>query len=209
MSNIKIKRISWVSLYCLLTLLVLMTQSLKIDLTTNSKTEQSLSQTAVSSSRGRFKVTSKSRGNEESMGSSAFIQMNIGLCLIIFAFAILWNNERKSVKIQSLISKARKQCIEVDYRNPAPEDNFKLVYTSGITTNKEQLMDRDFELEVENSVRLIRIVEMYQWVQHENKSKNHTEYSYQKEWRRTLVDSSFFHDTSKVNPSSMVFLDQT
>jgi hypothetical protein len=68
-------------------------------------------------------------------------------------------------------------------------------------------MDRDFELEVENSVKLIRTVEMYQWVQQEHKRENHTEFSYKREWRRSLVDSSCFHDTSKVNPSSMLFLD--
>jgi len=68
-------------------------------------------------------------------------------------------------------------------------------------------MDRDFEIEVENSVKLIRNVEMYQWVQHEQKRDNHTEYTYRREWKRNFVDSSFFHDTSKVNPSSMLFLD--
>jgi hypothetical protein len=35
-------------------------------------------------------------------------------------------------------------------------------------------MDRDFELEVENSVKLIRTVEMYQWVQQEEQRENET-----------------------------------
>jgi hypothetical protein len=68
-------------------------------------------------------------------------------------------------------------------------------------------MDHDFEVEAENSVKIIRHVEMYQWVEQEEKRENYTEYTYNKEWKRSLVDSSIFHDSSKVNPSSMLFLD--
>ncbi len=119
-------------------------------------------------------------------------ELFLGLCLIIISFPVLWNNERKSVKIQSMISKAKKICTEVDYRKPQAEDNFKLVYASGTTTNQESIFDEDFDLEVENSIKLVRNVEMYQWIEHESKRNEETEYTYEKVWRSTLVDSSSF-----------------
>jgi predicted aspartyl protease len=40
-----------------------------------------------------------------------------------------------------------------------------LVYTSGVTENKIPIKDEEFNVEVENSIKIRRNVEMYQWVQ--------------------------------------------
>jgi hypothetical protein len=81
--------------------------------------------------------------------------------LLACALPLLWNNERKYVRMDSLISKAKKMVVEVDHREPRQEDNFKLVHASGITVNHETITDADFGIAVENSVKLIRHVEMY------------------------------------------------
>ena len=91
-----------------------------------------------------------------------------------------------------MVSKAKKICADVDYRSPKAEDNFKLVYASGTTNNSESIFDEDFDMEVEDSIKLVRNVEMFQWVQHETKRDNETEYTYAKEWSSHLVDSSSF-----------------
>ncbi len=86
----------------------------------------------------------------------------LGLLLLCIAFPLLWNNERKQVKIAILLSKAEALCLEsVDSKIPLPENNFKLIHVSGISENPQGLKDTDTHLEVKDSVKLIRRVEMY------------------------------------------------
>lgn len=59
----------------------------------------------------------------------------IPLALAILAFFILWDNERKLAKKIRLIAKGRRECVVVDdVWKPAPEQNFKLTYASGLTS---------------------------------------------------------------------------
>lgn len=128
-----------------------------------------------------------------------------GIILIFLSFPLLWNNERKYVKIAALLSKGRKVCVEADVRAPKIENNFKLVYASGITTNDDPLVDSDLGIEVQNSVRLVRTVEMYQWVETEHEKKDEpTTYTYERQWRGYPIDSSRFNDSySYQNPPNM------
>ena len=66
--------------------------------------------------------------------------------MLAVSLPILWNNERKFVRIESLIYKAKKMIIEVDYREPKQQDNFKLVHASGVAVNREPVKDSDFDL---------------------------------------------------------------
>ena len=60
----------------------------------------------------------------------------MAVLFLCIAFPILWNNERKQVRMASLINKARKLCVEsVDAKQPLAENNFKLVHVSGISQN--------------------------------------------------------------------------
>jgi len=96
-------------------------------------------------------------------------------------------------------------CVEADTRAPKIENNFKLVYASGITTNDDPLVDSDLGIEVQNSVRLVRTVEMYQWVETEHEKKDEpTTYTYERQWRSYPIDSSRFNDSySYQNPPNM------
>ena len=105
---------------------------------------------------------------------------------------MLWNNERKQVRIAALLMKGRKQCIDVESKTPSDSQNLKLVYTSGETKNEQTILDEPFDIEVDNSVQLIRCVEMFQWIEHVHKRDNSTTYSYDKQWRNHRVDSSCF-----------------
>lgn len=76
--------------------------------------------------------------------------------MIVFSFPILWMNERKQVKIARLLYNARKQCVSINYGKPSEVQNFKLVYASGETKNEDKIIDHEFDIEVENSVKLVR-----------------------------------------------------
>lgn len=64
-----------------------------------------------------------------------------GICFLISAFPVLWNNERKLVKIGRLLKDGLLQCKNTDINNPSPDFNFKLVYGSGTTNNTDEIKD--------------------------------------------------------------------
>jgi hypothetical protein len=93
---------------------------------------------------------------------AAIADFIFGIMFICFSFPVLWNNERKQVKIAALLLKAEKECIEVgDISTPKDENNFKLVYASGVTNNEDEITDSEFNVSVDSSVKLIRCVEMF------------------------------------------------
>ena len=73
-------------------------------------------------------------------------------------------NERKAVKIYKVIAKARELAIA---NAPSGEVisnyNFKLIHTSATTTTEQPVDDQELNLTVEDSMKVKRVVEMYQW----------------------------------------------
>ena len=44
-----------------------------------------------------------------------------GILLIVMSFPVLWNNERKQVKIYNLLVKGQKECSDADFKKPLNE----------------------------------------------------------------------------------------
>ena len=91
------------------------------------------------------------------------------------------------------------------------ENNYKLVHASGRCSTKELVSDERFGISKDDSVKLKRVVEVYQWVEHretQNRDGNEvTNYSYSKEWSKTLQNQDTYaksptgHDSELRNPS--------
>ena len=81
--------------------------------------------------------------------------------LIPFSLVLLWNNEKKVVTFAELIVQDRKAVMTVSAEEPDDANDFKLVHMTGVAVPKETITDKDFGIEVENSYRLKRKVEMY------------------------------------------------
>lgn len=89
-----------------------------------------------------------------------------------------------------------------------------LVHVTGIAQPEESLYDESFGVS-EDALKLWRNVETYQWIETSTKEtkKNTggsttttTRYSYKKEWRSGLVDSSGFQDSyNHQNPDAVMF----
>lgn len=83
--------------------------------------------------------------NAYSTADDIFGGFIVGVIFIIIAFPIMWNNERKQVKVEALIKQGQKKCQNVqDQNNPEATQNFALVYASGISRNEELLKDEEF-----------------------------------------------------------------
>lgn len=77
---------------------------------------------------------------------------------------LIWQTESKKVSVDKLLSQGKESVKEVrDVNNPHKNLNYNLVYVSGISKNEFALEDPTLGVKTENSAKLIRKVEMYQW----------------------------------------------
>jgi hypothetical protein len=113
------------------------------------------------------------------------------------------------VKIYNLLTKGEKECVDADFRVPKQENNWKLVFVAGETKNNSIIEDKEFGVKVENSVKLIRTVEMLQWVETSHTRDHRTYHEYSREWRQQVVNSHTFHDPSHRNPASKPYESHT
>ena len=80
----------------------------------------------------------------------------------LLSFILIWNNEKKVLRISSIIKQIQTECHEVKNINkPSHKQDFKLVYVSGTTKNNLEIEDYDFCVSVPDAVALHRHVEMF------------------------------------------------
>ena len=136
-----------------------------------------------------------------------------GFIAVVAGICLLWWNEGRTVKRQRTLDQGRKDVVEAKYDEVDSSLEGKLVHVSGAATTEDVLEDAEFQFAV-NAFRLERKVEMYQWVEHEEHetkeklggSEEETiTYTYKKEWREDLVDSSGFEEGGHENPTEMPF----
>jgi hypothetical protein len=134
---------------------------------------------------------------------NAFGAVAVGLILIMLAVPVLWFNERRTARMESIIAVGENECVSVNEANH--EQRGDLVHVSGGSARARQAVtDQTFE-DVQfdtDCLRLATCVEVYQWQQHEKKEekKNNlgggttttTTYSYTQVWSTEKIDSSGF-----------------
>jgi hypothetical protein len=137
-----------------------------------------------------------------------------GVCMICFAYPMVWMNERKLVKIYKVIAAGRENCVEANCEEPNEENNFKLVHAKGTTSTEKTLDDELFGLSKEGLVKLRRDVEVYQWVEEEESYQSDDETKtrkvYVQKWSGTKHNSDAFEvQQDGSNPASWPFEDKT
>jgi len=106
------------------------------------------------------------------------------------------------VRFAQLIARARNACVPVDKDAPTISTQLKLVHIAGTTYNNTNLCDKDFGVVAQDSYRLKRKVEMYQWQEtfHEAQGSQRAYYTYFKVWSETAINSSQFKNPGFDNP---------
>lgn len=133
-----------------------------------------------------------------------------GLIFIVLGIGLLWWNEGNDVKNIKTIEEARNVLVNVSADKVDSANEGKLVSTNGkMVIEEEYLQDSMFNLQSPKTAKLVRIVEMYQWVEVEEDDGEYVTYNYKKEWLDEVERSDSFHDSSKVNPSSMPYEKET
>ncbi|MCP4804971.1 MAG: hypothetical protein GY913_16905 [Proteobacteria bacterium] len=133
-----------------------------------------------------------------------------GFALFFLAFPLLLWNECRSVQTAKSLDEGAGLVVEVDSASVDPGNQGKLVHTSGEAKTTETLADPILAVS-SPGLRLSRDVEMYQWLEREEKSKNSkdeevTTWYYEKGWSSSLNNSSNFEEPyGHTNPSSMPY----
>ena len=143
-------------------------------------------------------------------GNNTFAIWLSGVCMICFAYPMVWMNERKLVKIYKVIASGRENCVEANAEEPNEENNFKLVHAKGMLSTEKTVDDEQFGLQKEGLVKLRREVEVYQWVERTEEYQSDDETKsrkvYRQEWSSTKHNSAAFEvQQDGENPSSWPF----
>ena len=78
---------------------------------------------------------------------------------------MVWMNERKQVRMFKVVQAGRDNVTEVQIDSVSDQDNYKLVHASGRCSTNEQVSDERFKITKEDTVKIKRVVEVYQWVE--------------------------------------------
>ena len=90
----------------------------------------------------------------------------IGFLLFLVAFPVLFWNEGRAVQTARSLEEGAGLVVSIPAGTADKGNDGKLVHTTGDATTTETLRDPEFGVSAQ-AIRLLRTVEMYQWVQHE------------------------------------------
>ena len=160
-------------------------------------------------------VTRKGFGSrsKSSIGGAIF-----GFLLVAISAVVLFWNEGRSVKRYKDLNEGSAKVVAVDSDQINSANEGQLIHLTGDARTSGALRDPQFGVSA-TAVKLIRSAEMYQWIENirsEDREKvggsveTTKTYSYGKEWRGSVVDSSEFKDSnSHRNPSTMKYKSST
>lgn len=134
----------------------------------------------------------------------------VGLVLFLGAFPLLWWNEGRAVQTARSLDEGAGAVVSVAADKIDAANEGKLVHLTGLAQTADVLKDADFGIE-QQAIKLIRSVEMYQWVETKKTDKKKktggseqqkTTYRYDKQWSSSRHDSSDFeHPKGHENPT--------
>ncbi|OJT97424.1 MAG: hypothetical protein BGN83_20515 [Rhizobium sp. 63-7] len=124
-----------------------------------------------------------------------------GIILVIATTVLLFWNEGRAIKTYRALVEGAGLVVSVDSASVDSANDGKLVHISGPVKPLTTPQDDTYGIAAENALRVVREVEMYQWVEKsESKTEKNvggseqttTTYTYSKQWRTDTVDSSDF-----------------
>ncbi len=134
----------------------------------------------------------------------------LGIIFLLAGTILIWWNEGNTVKNLKAVDEIQKNVIDIKSDSINPSNDQKLIATNGeVNILDESLKDDTFGIE-QKSIKLKRIVEIYQWKETEKKDSNdRVTYQYEKDWTTELIDSSDFHKSGYTNPTYQPYNNET
>ncbi len=138
----------------------------------------------------------------------------MGVLLLLAAFPLLFWNEGRAVHQAQALAEGRQAVTSIAADRVDPGMEGHLVHLAGRATPEGPVRDPEFGVQVPDTLRLRRVVEMYQWRQESQKKKRKeaggsektvTTYTYHLGWSTRLIDSSDFKQAGHQNPTRMPY----
>ncbi len=137
----------------------------------------------------------------------------IGVLFIMCSIRNLCLTESSAVINYLIREFTRNNCVETAADHIQTENDKKLVLLYGKTSTEEVLTDSLFNVSVDNSMSLNRIVEMYQWIETQHRHTTGSgknirvtyTYTYKLGWSREIINSAAFRSRGYNNPGVMLF----
>lgn len=124
----------------------------------------------------------------------------VGFVLVLAMVVVLFWNEGRAVTTARSLAEGAGAVVSVPVDKIDAANEGELVHTTGPVMTSDAVSDPDFAIEAKG-VRLVRTVEMFQWVENSKSETNTklgggeetvTTYSYAKEWQDRPIDSAEF-----------------
>ncbi|WP_137150218.1 TMEM43 family protein [Devosia sp. FKR38] len=131
---------------------------------------------------------------------NSFAGVLIGLALIVGMIVLLFWSEGRAVQTEKALAEGAGAVVLVDNAPVDPANEGRLIHVTGPVVTGQVLTDDAFGIAAEG-IRLVRTVEMYQWVESESSEKKttlgggeetFTTYTYTKAWKEGRVNSAEF-----------------
>jgi hypothetical protein len=127
---------------------------------------------------------------------------------------LLFWNEGRAVKTYKTLKEGAGKVVSIAADRVDAANEGKLVHLSGMTKTDAVLSDAEFGVSASGVVKLRRVVEMYQWQEHEESktekkfgggTETTTTYSYSKDWSEQAVDSGRFKKAEEHQNPAMTY----
>jgi hypothetical protein len=145
---------------------------------------------------------------------NAFKGIVVGMVMVVIAFPLLFLNEGRAVKRYKTLKEGGGAVISVAIDKVNSANQGKLVHLTGKAVTEGTLVDQTFDVSTK-AIKLMRVVEMYQWQQESQSEKKKklgggtetvTTHSYKKVWSDNLVNSgNFKKPDGHQNPGQMPY----
>jgi len=139
----------------------------------------------------------------------------IGIVCLAFGLLVLWFNEHRSVKTDTLLSRGLSECESIDAFKPSYDSLGCLVHVQGTTEGLSQVIDPQFQgATVNGCLKFQSTIEVYEWVQTVKISqsgrlvdvpgrKNNIQYDFHREWSTIHRNSHAFQSSAgKASPEN-------
>eukprot|EP01017_Pseudomicrothorax_dubius_P050712 TRINITY_DN9642_c0_g2_i1.p1 TRINITY_DN9642_c0_g2~~TRINITY_DN9642_c0_g2_i1.p1 ORF type:complete len:447 (-),score=49.45 TRINITY_DN9642_c0_g2_i1:43-1383(-) len=128
----------------------------------------------------------------------------IGVLFGLGALIFLWIQERSYI-VDTVYGKiAKMEAEEINNESPDPEHDGKLVFTRGKLMVARVLEDIDFSIKAQDSLHLLRSVEVLQWEESTHRNNNRRHYSYSTTWSKRYINSGNFYNPGYHNPNNFL-----
>ena len=136
----------------------------------------------------------------------------LGAVFLFGSIILLFKSEKKVLEGYLTKEFVKKNYVEASADTIDKDKEDKLVFVRGNAVSEDSVVDNVFNVKVDNSLSINRVVEMYQWKETSHKHTSgsgkkrriHYTYSYSTGWYPYVIDSFVFHEKKNhENPSIM------